>query len=502
MHRSIVRMQRFRSVIKGALGLIAAVTILSACGQTLTNKAKASSKANASKNETLYSKSDEVMLAIFSSRNAYPFPICKEGSYRSSSDIPVLISDEITWRHEAEIIKTQLLQEIFSQGLTRANAVQLALVNNPDLFAYYENLEIGYADLLESGLRRNPAFVRSLGASGEGVQPSETAFDTTINFLDYFLIPFRKQAALAELQVIESEVQHKVLELVKEVEMHWIEVKALELEYDQRKQFAEAKELAAKIAKLQQQAGNISELSARAREIEALDAGENINSTSVQAARERMNRKLGLVGDEVCWKLGEEINWKEDAKILKIPNLELVALDNRPDIESIRREIFALAQKAKLKEPWTYANISVGFSGDLENGISPGSVALEAPIFNYGQAETSKFDSLISQAQERLLDKAIESLSKVREYVTIGKSYTSALEDYENNIIPASQKQIADAQAEYNVMTLGVYELFDLKCSEINEKLQYIFGLREFEKIIIELLYTIGGSIPNVGEMP
>ncbi len=50
------------------------------------------------------------------------------------------IPEKIVWREGAYEIKTQLLQEIQQEGLTQEKAVQLALINNPDLFAYYENL--------------------------------------------------------------------------------------------------------------------------------------------------------------------------------------------------------------------------------------------------------------------------------------------------------------------------------------------------------------------------
>jgi len=69
------------------------------------------------------------------------------------------IPEKIVWRKGAHEIKNQLLGEIQQEGLTQEKAVQLALINNPDLFAYYENLELGYADLLEAGLMQNPFLV-------------------------------------------------------------------------------------------------------------------------------------------------------------------------------------------------------------------------------------------------------------------------------------------------------------------------------------------------------
>src|SRR5690348_10741512 len=43
------------------------------------------------------------------------------------------------------------------RGLTRAAAVQIALMNSPDLLVDYEELGIAQADMVEAGLLKNPS---------------------------------------------------------------------------------------------------------------------------------------------------------------------------------------------------------------------------------------------------------------------------------------------------------------------------------------------------------
>ena len=52
-------------------------------------------------------------------------------------------------KNEIQELKNPLLQQIYQDGLTQDRAVQFALVNNPDLLAFYKNLDIAYADLIE-----------------------------------------------------------------------------------------------------------------------------------------------------------------------------------------------------------------------------------------------------------------------------------------------------------------------------------------------------------------
>src|SRR5690606_36059019 len=83
-------------------------------------------------------------------------------------------------------------------------------------------------DLLEAGLRENPVFTANIKYPEHSDEEPIREFETTSSFLDHFLIPFRQRAAVAELEVTESEIAEKILELVKEVQLAWLVVKLFE----------------------------------------------------------------------------------------------------------------------------------------------------------------------------------------------------------------------------------------------------------------------------------
>lgn len=433
----------------------------------------------------------------------YASPACPNGPYipENTNALP----DQIPWRNAAGQIKAQLLQEIFEGGLTENKAVKLALINNPELFAYYENLEIGYANLLEAGLRQNPVFRKSVRFPDRAGLDTNIESETLNSFLDYFLIPFRERAELLELQVIESEVGQRVIDLIKDVKIAWLDVKALELELDQEDQRVELKQLAAELSKLQKKAGNINALTARNREIQynaAKVKQQNLEADLIMA-REKLHRSLGLFGPETCFYLSGDIDWKNIPKLPTLYDLEQAAIKNRPDMEAIRREIVALAQKAKLKEPWTYSNLLVGSSSERDTDgviVSGPAIELEAPIFNDGQAQRKKYAALIEQAQKMLLAKGIEVCSEVRQFQHSANIYRSQLENLEEHILPDFAKQIIDGQALYNMMTLGVFALFDLKEGETQASIDHIQTLRHYMEMRILLLHALGGSAANPGE--
>ncbi len=409
------------------------------------------------------------------------------------------IPETLAWRSGVEEMKNQFLIQIQHEGLSQEKAIQLALVNNPDLFAYYENLEMGYADLLEAGLMQNPFFSTSVRFPSQSRYQLNNLFDAAMSFLDLFLIPLRKRAAEAEIQVIEAEVGQRVLDLVKEVQIGWLEVKAQELLFEQEKRRVDLREIAAGLAALQQRAGNISLLSARSYEIAFEEVREELKdvAANLQMAREKVNRLLGLFGEETLWHLVGEIDWKGDPELPECTEMERAALENRLDIEALRRKTRAIARAAKLKEWWTYSNLQLGVSSEMqpEGFTTTGpAIALQIPIFNYGQGEKKRFHARLEQAQKKLLAKAVQACSEVREFAKTSHQYRCQLEDWEERILPDLNRQLISGQEHYNVMTLGPYVLIDMLEEKIQAVIDQLHAALLYKKARIELLHAAGGT--------
>lgn len=492
-------MRQLLRYLECVLLLLAAMSLLPSCNDRPVNK-KTMTFADETKTDSVKDSSNEANTnELKLPQSDYKRAACPAGPNIPPQNFGEIVPGQTAWRSEAGTIKNQILAEIYQIGLTQHNAVQLALVNNPELLAYYENLEVGYADFLEAGLRENPVFEKTTRRSDDSKFRVNKEFETMTNFLDYFLIPFRQNAELADLHVIEAEFEQKVLDLIERVQINWLLIKTMELTLDQKALHVEIKELAAGLSEQQRKAGNVSALEARTREIEfqeELGKWKGLNA-ELAAAREELHRSLGLFGPETCFQVAGEIDWRHDFSLPPLHDLEEAAVENRQDIEAIRREIYALAEEAKLKDPWTYAKLLVGESSEREvDGeiLTGPAIELEVPIFNNGQAQRKKYHALISQAQKKLLSMAVEVCSEVREFLNTMAIYRSQLEDFELKVLPDWKTQIDEAMTHYNVMTLGVFELFALKEHEIDAKIDHINALKHYLKAKIELLHAIGGS--------
>jgi cobalt-zinc-cadmium efflux system outer membrane protein len=116
---------------------------------------------------------------------------------------------------DAEV--AERVQAMFAEELTVGSAVKIALLNNRELQAIYEELGVAQADLVQAGLLRNPVLFGQVRfpSSGSGTNRElELAFD----FLDLLLLPARKNLAGLEFEAAKRRVSAAVLDLVAEVQ--------------------------------------------------------------------------------------------------------------------------------------------------------------------------------------------------------------------------------------------------------------------------------------------
>ena len=82
----------------------------------------------------------------------------------------------------------EAVRSLLARELTADSAVQVALLNNRDLQATYEDLSVAQSDLVAAGLLRNPVFDAEVrfGEAGGG---TGVALGVAQDFLDVLFIP-------------------------------------------------------------------------------------------------------------------------------------------------------------------------------------------------------------------------------------------------------------------------------------------------------------------------
>ena len=160
-----------------------------------------------------------------------------------------------------DVAVIQRVDALLAAGLTRRNAVAIALLNNPGLQATYEELGVSQAEMVQAGLLKNPTLSGSIGFSlGAGAGLLEPEFSLVQEIVDLVTLSWRKDAAANQFKANTLRVAHEALELAGHVNRAFVTLQA-EIENQQlMRQTLQAAQSGHLLAEKQFAAGNITEL--------------------------------------------------------------------------------------------------------------------------------------------------------------------------------------------------------------------------------------------------
>ncbi|PYI96354.1 MAG: TolC family protein, partial [Verrucomicrobia bacterium] len=135
---------------------------------------------------------------------------------------------QVEWQKDVEAGDQirEAIRVLLRRTLTADSAVQVALLNNRELQATFEEIGIAQADLIEAGLLKNPIFAGD--ARFPNRAPSGTDIEMAIaqEFFDVLVIPLRKKVAISQLMKTKLQVGDAVLKLAAAVKTAFYELQA------------------------------------------------------------------------------------------------------------------------------------------------------------------------------------------------------------------------------------------------------------------------------------
>lgn len=389
------------------------------------------------------------------------------------------------------------VQKLLQQEIVIDSAVQIALLNNPEIQALFEEIGIAQADLVEAGLFQNPIFDAYVRFPDRRSLHLNTAFSITQSFLDIFLIPLRKKIAADELEQTYLRVSNALLNLSFDVQETYYNLQAEQNKQNLLESLMQANEAAKDLAKAQKQQGNINELVLQSRMNEYLESKLTLAQSQLELIRlkERMKKLLGL--SEFCFKISEDLPELPEYE----PSddcLESIALSQRLDLEIARLEVKKIGDKLGLKQWWSYTNIAAGISTEHEaEGFQETGPAFTGaiPLFNYGQADRARLYAMHRQSLKQLQALEIKVLAEVhsaRDQLMVNRNLVLT---YQEELLPLQKEIVSMSQSFYNTMTLSVYKLLDAKRKELQMEIDYKVTLKNYWVSQVELDRALGGHL-------
>jgi cobalt-zinc-cadmium efflux system outer membrane protein len=409
---------------------------------------------------------------------------------------------EITRDAAADEEIKRALRAMLRGTLSADRAVQIALLNNRELQATFEDVGIANADLTEAGLLKNPAFNASSLFPDRPPSAAKLDFGITQEFLDLLMIPLRKKVAANELMRAELRVGDAVLKLAAEVKAAFYTLQGKQMLFIRLGVLGDTNAAALELALRQHEAGNISDLELANQQStysqSRVDAAQV--AAEIRSDREKLNRLMGAWGAQTEWKLADELpplpaNFPTE-------HLESLAIEQRLDLAAAKAEVGALVQSLGLTKTYRYVGaLEFGVSSERETDrqwLTGPTMRLELPIFNRGQGRIAKLKAQLRQAERRLEAAAIDIRSEVREARDRALAKKDLAAYYRDELVPERKRVLDLTLTSYNAMLKGPYDLLLARQNELAAERGYIEALRDYWIARADLERAVGGRLTSV----
>ena len=394
-----------------------------------------------------------------------------------------------------EMIRASLQSE-----LTADQAVQIALLNNRNLQATYEELGIAQADLVQAGLFKNPVFDGLFRFPDRAPRGPNVELAVTQDFIDILFIPARKKLAASQFEAAKLRVAGAVVNLAAEVCSAFYRVQAAQQMVEMRRNVVQATEASADATRRLHEAGNTNDLNLANEQVIYVQAKLDLAEAEAEVLedREKLTALLGL------W--GSSTQWTVPSRLPELPQadpsphgMESLAMTQRLDLGAARQQIEVTGRALGLsRQFWFLPELSIGIDTERDPGgghVTGPSVSAAIPIFDQGQATLAAGSARLRQSQQQYQALAIEIRSQVRAARNRMAAARARAEYYRRVVLPLRAKVVEQTQLQFNGMFASVFQLLQAKQAQIDAGREYIEALRNYWIARSELEKAAGGSL-------
>jgi outer membrane protein TolC len=411
----------------------------------------------------------------------------KDGGFEAvQSSTRDKLGKDVRWAKTAQDQDTigEQVRTLLQKPLSVDDAVQVALLNNRSLQAEFYELGISEADLVQAGRLPNPRFAM-LYARNNGDYKIEQSF--TFNVFSLLTMPRAVEIEKRRFAETQKQVSLEVMRLASETRKAYFTAVAADETVRYMQQVSTAAEASAQLAGKMAQAGNFSQLD-RAREQgfyadAALGQARALQARTI--AHERLNRLLGVWGDDTRYQLPERLPDLPRAPD-DLPDIEKTAMEQRLDLQAMKTRTDALSKQLGLTKVTRFIDVlELGPARVLEGRRSEPykkgfEIAFEVPLFDWGSSRVARAEAIYMQSVNELAATAVDARSEVRESYFRYRSNYDIARHYRDEIVPIRKRILDENQLRYNGMLVSVFDLLSEARAQVASVNSYIESLRDF----------------------
>jgi len=387
------------------------------------------------------------------------------------------ISQDIYWAQTNEVMKQnyQKALQLTKDGISREDAVAIALLNNRALQYDLSLLGVAAANLTQAGLLTNPVLSLEILFP---VYNADSAAGLFGWLSDLWQLPRRKRMAEIAARQADYLAALRVLEVVVAASNAWDivvtqrgQVKLAEELLEIRRQQVERMRIRFKHGL----SGTIQVQETVATELEQLTALFDMRQLLVKAET-RLSQILAL--DDAASrvpKLPLKVVLPDDKSLRETVKM---ALDNRLDLALAQSEVERMASGLDLENAlvWRSVLIGVAWQGDFkrisgdDNSIGP-SLAVELPIFDQNQAGIAAAGHKLLGATRALEARTQKAMKEVVDAYELVVKTRSTLKTLTEELNEASRERLAYAIEWNRKMQLPFMEVLAAEAAQVQLKL-------------------------------
>lgn len=373
---------------------------------------------------------------------------------------------------------------LLDKELNADDAVQIALLNNHELQAVYEDLNISQAELVRAGLLKNPVFNADVRLGLSGFGPG-VDLGVLQDFVSLLAMPLKKGRAQAAFEAAKLRVTAAVIDAGFEVEAGFYDYQAAAQSREMRASVLQATTASLALAQRLRAAGNFRKLDVLNEQTLCEQARVELAAAESRetAARERLNALMGLWGSQTGWRAVPRLP-EVPEEIPGESGLEARAITASLDLAILRRDTEIAARTLGIAENFAWLDgAAAGGAGQRELdgpwSIGP-AIGVPIPIFDQGQAAAGAAQASYRQAVQRTYSRAVEIRARVRAaYAAVVASH-DLVGYYQRTMLPLRQRVLDETQLQYNAMQVSAFQLLQARRDQIGAGAEYVSAIHEY----------------------
>lgn len=365
------------------------------------------------------------------------------------------------YRPDEDALVEERVRVLQDGGLTRADAVQVCLLNNPRFQAAAMAVGMARADVVQSGLLSNPTLGVSMRLpSGGGLANLDV--NLAQNIAELWQLPVRQEAAQADLNTAILELALTAADLATQTQAAYFAAVGADALHAVAVENREVVRQATDAVRLRRETGAGSDLDVNLAQAQLLDAelAVALERLAASDARRELAVQLGIRDDADTLILADLL----PERPAPLDDTEILIARARTHRLDLRAAEHALAQAAtrhavEVRRVFPTVEVGVAFerderrAGDGSSGrpfiVGP-SLGLELPLFDQNQAQIARAEFAWRQAEK--LREAIdrELVQEVRGAADRAAAAWQVYRVCAEESIPLAERNLALAREAYS----------------------------------------------------